>query len=593
MTLPPYTDPGRPDSRGPGRFLWWVLRMQPGRAARSVGLSCLWMAGLVLEPMFIRGAIDHGLSAGDLTSLLRWSVAMVAVAILTSGIGMLRHRSMTFLRTDAAYRTVQVVTRQVARLGAGLPRRVTAGEVVTVGTTDIWHLSHALIVVGPGVGSLVGVVVVAVLVLSISPLLGLLVLLGVPAVTIVAGPLLGRLHRAEAEYRRQQGELASRAGDIVAGLRVLRGVGGEELFAGHYRRRSQALCREGYRVGAVTSWVRGLATGMPALFVALVTWVAARMVVQGTISIGDMVAIYAYAAVLAIPVLFLLLSGRELVRGMVASRRVVELLQLRPEIDEPAGPGRDTGPVDPAPAPGRSASLHDPASGLTVRPGELVALATAGRAEVKALADRLGRYVESEVTLGGVPLTRLPPAQVRERILVADGEAYLFAGTLRELLRPARAADPEPVERYLHAAAAEDILDGLPDRLDSVLGNQARTLSGGQRQRVRLARALRAAPEVLILLDPTSAVDAHTEAAIADRLRRVRAGRTTVVSTTSPLLLDRADRVAYLAGGRVAATGTHAELLASCPGYRDLVLRGADGSGAVGAGAGDLAGAAP
>jgi ABC-type multidrug transport system fused ATPase/permease subunit len=472
-----------------------------------------------------------------------------------------------------------VVTRQVARLGAALPRRVTAGEVVTVGTTDIWHLSQALIVVGPGVGALVGVVVVAALVLSISPVLGLLVLLGVPAVTIVAGPLLGRLQRAEAEYRRQQGELAARAGDIVAGLRVLRGVGGEELFAGHYRRRSQALCREGYRVGAVTSWVRALATGAPALFVALVTWLAARMVAQGGISIGDMVAIYAYAAVLAIPVVFLLLSGRELVRGMVAARRVVELLQLRPEIDEPAGAGHRTGPAGADPAPGRAASLHDPASGLTVPAGELLAVAAAGRTEVMALADRLGRYVESRVTLGGVPLARLPLAEVRERILVADGEAYLFAGTLRELLRPAREAGTAPVERYLHAAAAEDILDGLPDGLESAVGNQARTLSGGQRQRVRLARALRADPEVLILLDPTSAVDAHTEAAIADRLRLVRAGRTTVVSTTSPLLLDRADRVAYLAGGRVAGTGTHAELLATCPGYRELVLRDADGTG--------------
>jgi ABC-type multidrug transport system fused ATPase/permease subunit len=299
--------------------------------------------------------------------------------------------------------------------------------------------------------------------------------------------------------------------------------------------------------------------------VALVTWLAARMVAQGAISVGDLVAIYAYAAVLTIPVMFLIESGHQLVRGLVAARRVVSVLNLAPEVRERAR-------TRPGPAP--PADLADPVSGLTVPAGALLAVAADDRAAVPAIADRLGRYAESAATLGGVPLAELPLAEVRERILVAEGDAYLFAGTLRELLQPPRQADPDSITRCLRAAAAEDIVDTLPDGLDSPVGTQARTLSGGQRQRVQLARALLADPEVLILLDPTSAVDAHTEAAIADRLRAVRAGRTTVVTTTSPLLLDRADRVAYLAGGRVEATGTHAELLASCPGYRELVVRG-------------------
>jgi len=211
-----------------------------------------------------------------------------------------------------------------------------------------------------------------------------------------------------------------------------------------------------------------------------------------------------------------------------------------------------------------------------VRAGELLAVAAADPAAAAALADRLGRYAGTEATLGGVPLVRLPLAEIRRRILVAEGDAYLFAGTLRDLLQPVSATDEATLARFLHAASAEDIVDGLPDGLDTPIGTQARTLSGGQRQRVRLARALLADPEVLILLEPTSAVDAHTEAAITDRLRAVRAGRTTVVATTSPLLLDRADRVAYLVDGRVAATGSHAELLAGCPGYRALVTRGTE-----------------
>jgi ABC-type multidrug transport system fused ATPase/permease subunit len=128
----------------------------------------------------------------------------------------------------------------------------------------------------------------------------------------------------------------------------------------------------------------------------------------------------------------------------------------------------------------------------------------------------------------------------------------------------------------VHAASADDVVDALPDGFDTEIGAHGWTLSGGERQRVRLARALLAEPDVLILLDPTSAVDAHTEARIADRLRRARAGRTTVVFATSPLLLGRTDQVAHLSEGRIVATGTHADLLAGDPGYHALVSR--DGS---------------
>lgn len=123
---------------------------------------------------------------------------------------------------------------------------------------------------------------------------------------------------------------------------------------------------------------------------------------------------------------------------------------------------------------------------------------------------------------------------------------------------------------------ALDIVRGLPDGLDSPVDAQGRNLSGGQRQRVRMARALLADPEVLLAADPTSAVDAHTEAAMAARLRAARSGRTTVVTSTSPLLLDRADTVYYLVDGSVADAGSHRELLDRNSGYRLLVSRGLD-----------------
>jgi ABC-type multidrug transport system fused ATPase/permease subunit len=174
------------------------------------------------------------------------------------------------------------------------------------------------------------------------------------------------------------------------------------------------------------------------------------------------------------------------------------------------------------------------------------------------------------VRWGGVRLVDLPRAVVRRRIVVSDTGALLFAGRLADQLAVRDGAD---VGSALHTAAAADMLEALPEGLDSTVAEKGRSFSGGQRQRLVLARALAADPEVLIMIEPTSAVDAHTEARIADRLAGARAGRTTVVTTTSPLMLGRADVVVFLDRGRVVAEGTHAELLHSYPPYRAVVTR--------------------
>ncbi|MFI5934396.1 ATP-binding cassette domain-containing protein [Actinoplanes sp. NPDC051494] len=215
-----------------------------------------------------------------------------------------------------------------------------------------------------------------------------------------------------------------------------------------------------------------------------------------------------------------------------------------------------------------------------VTPGLFAVLATARTADAAAIVDRLGGYGATDVTWGG---ERVDTLAVRDRVLVADPEAYLFTGTLGDVVAGRFATDFAEVEWALAAASAGDLLRGLPDGAASVVADRGSNLSGGQRQRVRLARALLADPEILLAVEPTSAVDAHTEAAMAERLRAVRAGRTTLVTTTSPAMLDRADVVYYLVDGRVAAAGTHRELLGAEPGYRALVTRTAGAAATTGA----------
>ncbi|WHM35194.1 ABC transporter ATP-binding protein [Streptomyces sp. BPPL-273] len=590
-----YADPGTPERRGGWRYLAWLVGRQWPRCAAGAVLASTWMVLLAATPYLMARAVDHGLEPGDTGALAGWTGALVGVGALNAWLGLMRHRVMTRVRMDANFRTVKVVVGHATRLGAALRRQVGAGEVVTIGVGDVQTISAALTAVGPGVGAVVAYAVVGALMLSVSTPLALVVLIGVPVLAVLLGPLMGRLQGREAEYREGQSVLTARIGDLAGGLRVLNGLGGKGLVADAFRRDSALLRERGYRVGAVTSWIQALGVGLPVLFLALVTWLGARQAVGGHISVGELVSVYGYVVALGWPVAFLIEMGHQLSRGVVAARRVVAFLRLEPE--------PDTGTRD---APAEPSALHDPASGVRVLPGRLTALAGSRPADAAEVIDRLGRYTPSEATWGEVPLSDVPLPQIRSRILVAEAEADLFAGALRDVVgdrdtpppRGAGSVDsrlrrvgatshdpPAPAGRQtgavsdahltqaIHTAAAEDIVRALPDGLDSPVAAQAGDLSGGQRQRVRLARALLSAPEVLLAVEPTSALDAHTEATVAARLREARAGRTTVVASTSPLVLDRADTVVFLVDGKVAATGAHRDLLDTEPGYRALVAR--------------------
>ncbi|MFC7939267.1 ABC transporter transmembrane domain-containing protein [Streptomyces sp. NPDC057387] len=599
MRIDAYADPGTPDRRGGWRYLAWLVRRQWPRCLAGAVLASVWMVLLAATPYLMARAVDQGLEPGDLGALAGWTGAMVAVGGVNAWLGMMRHRTMTKVRMDANFRTVKVVVAHATRLGAALRAQVGTGEVVTIGVGDVQTISGSLTAVGPGVGAVAAYATVGGLMLSVSTRLALVVLLGVPLLAVALGPLMSRLQGRETEYRERQSVLTARIGDLAGGLRVLNGLGGKGLVADAFRRDSGRLRGQGYRVGAVTSWIQALGMGLPMLFLALVTWMGARLAAQGHISVGELVSVYGYVVALGWPVAFLIEMGHQLSRGVVAARRVVAFLRLEPAPDE----GTREAPAEPS-------VLHDPASGVRVLPGRLTALATSRPSDAAEILDRLGRYTPSDATWGDIPLADIPLPQIRSRILVADPEADLFAGPLSTVIGaqempsrgagsvdlrlrrvgatshnapadaepPPGAGEPASLTAALHAAAAEDIVRALPDGLQTHVAAQARDLSGGQRQRIRLARALLTDPEVLLAAEPTSALDAHTEATVADRLKQARQGRTTVLAATSPLLLDRADVVHHLVDGKVAATGTHRELLETEPGYRALVARDDEGA---------------
>jgi ABC-type multidrug transport system fused ATPase/permease subunit len=531
----------------------------------------IWMCCSAVMPAVIGKAIDAGVAGKDQSELVKWAAVLLGIGIVGAVSGILRHRFAVTNWLTAAYRTVQLVARHATHLGATLSKKVATGEVVAIGTNDLAYVGNLMDVSARAVGAVVSFVVVSVILLQTSVTLGLVVLLGVPLLLLAIGPLLKPLQRRNLEQREMMGTLSNLATDIVSGLRVLRGIGGERVFHARYAAESQRVRRAGVRVAALQSVLDALQVLLPGMFVVFVVWLGARFAVQGRITPGELVAFYGYAAFLLMPLRTATEFANKAIRAFVAASRIVRVLALQPEIDDP---------VTEAIEPGPDAVLHDVVSGVRLFPGQLTAVVSEPPEDAAVLADRLGRFRDGDVRWGDVALADLPRAVVRRRIVVSDTGAMLFAGRLADQI-DVRGLGDRALRTAIDTASAQDVLDSLPDGFETVVAEKGRSFSGGQRQRLVLARAIAADPEVLVMVDPTSAVDAHTEARIADRLREARAGRTTMVSTTSPLMLDRVDRVCFLLDGVLVAEGSHDELLATTPAYRAVVTREVEDEEAV------------
>jgi ABC-type multidrug transport system fused ATPase/permease subunit len=539
------------------------MRRQWDTLAMAMIFGIVWMVCQAVMPAVIGKAIDDGIAARDSSALLQWTLAMLGVGVLQAVAGIMRHRFAVTNWLSAAYRTVQLVARQATHLGATLPKRVATGEVVAIGTNDLAHIGNAMDITARAAGAVVSFLVVAVILLKTSVTLGLVVLVGVPVLLLLIGPLLKPLQRRNMAQREMMGHLSNVATDIVSGLRILRGIGGERVFHDRYVADSQKVRRAGVQVGRLQSLLDACQVLLPGIFVVIVVWIGARFAVQDRISAGELVAFYGYAAFLLIPLRTATEFANKWIRAFVAARRVVRVLGLAPEVTDP-----DQAYEEPA----AGADLVDVESGLRVRHGLVTALVSERPEETALIADRLGLYAPGEVRWGEVPLSGLPRSVVRRRIVVSDTGSTLFSGPLRESLDIRGRGDDEVLAALL-TASAEDVLAALPEGFDTQVTERGRAFSGGQRQRLVLARALTADPDILVLVEPTSAVDAHTEARIADRLVAHRAGRTTVVTTSSPLLLDRVDVVAFVRDGAVVAVGNHHDLMQQEPTYRAVVTR--------------------
>ena len=568
----PLPDPGQPDLRSPVRFLFWLARSQRATVAAGGFFGAVWMGAQGLIPAALGGAVNAMVDRHK-SGLIAWSMVVLGLGVIQAVAGVLRHRRAVTNFLTGAVRVQQLVTRQSVRLGADLPRHVDAGEVASLGTTDVQRIARILDVSARGTGAVFSYIVVAVILLVSSPAIGLVLLISAPLAGLAVLPVMRPLERRQSVERERRSEASSIAADTVVGLRVLRGLGGEEEFSARYNAASQAVRKATVRTALAQAFLDSFQVLFPGAILVAVTFLGARFVVEGHTSPGHLVAYYAYAAFLVLPIQTLMEAATRWSAATVAAGRIISVLRRDPDLKsvEPPGPEPRPGPI------------ADSRTGLEIVPGRLTAVVSPDPDEASELAARLGRHADAAsgewVSIAGTRIDEFPIETVRRHVLVVDREPQLLAGTLAHAVdAPDFRADdsvPRPtVTEAIEAAAADDVVDGLPEGLDTELPERARSLSGGQRQRVVLAAALRADPQVLVLDEPTSAVDAHTEALIAKRLRLIRKGRTTVVFTTSPLMLEEADHVVFV-NGRVRAEGDHPGLLATVREYRSVVTRGA------------------
>ena len=540
----------------------------------------------LLMPIVLGLIIDHGILDQDLRLTVLGAVGLILLRVL----GMLLW-VWTFLLSQKA------VMYERHRLRVGLtgavldPRSRTvrrpAGEVLSIATSDADKASDVMDMI-PWVGPSTLAVLGATAYLAVMDLwLGVAMGLGIVVMVVVIRVITPTLSARYDDQQSQAAEAAATATDLVHGLRVLQGLGVQSRARATYRRRSR-IALDAALVNARYSGISsGLTTLVTGAMLAAVVVLASLRTLDGALSLGVLIAVVGVARY----VMGMLqgLSGAPVWwAGMSTSaRRVRDLYtDLGRTVDDPEltldvlttrrdergqrGQGRR----------GAAGGLHLPL--LSVADGEVVALACADPADAADVIDAVSGRVDGGARVGGVPITPEDRLGLRADLLVEPHVVDLFDGTLREQLAtraPEQGPSPETgddgwADAALHAAGAEDLLRILPEGYDTRILDRGANLSGGQRQRIALARAVAADAPVLVLHDPTTAVDAVTEQNIAEALvaARHRTDRATLLVTRAPALLQAADRVVFVRDGQITAEGEHTDLMGHET-YREVVRR--------------------
>ena len=555
-----------------------AVRRHPAAVCGATALIVLWQVCETLVPVAIGLVIDRAVLGGSPLDLVL-SLALLGALFTVLSLAYRFGARTGFTAAQQEQHRLRVEVAETVLRPRGARTDLSPGEILSVATSDSDRVVRVFPVIPRILSGLASIVVAAVVLLRADVLLGVVALVGSVVVLVVVQVASPRISRRTAEQQETAARATGVATDLLRGLRPLKGIGAEAVAARRFRVVSQQAAGASVRAGASFGLLNGLSVAAGGILLAVVAGIAGRLALQGDLSIGELIAVVGVAQYLTEPLNQIADSTATFVSAHTSARRLVRLLASEPLLpsgdrtlaDEPPSlelVGVTTGPVE-------ELSLH-------VRPGELLGLAVTE----PGAADAIVRLVRGEtpegayagtVRLGDVPLPHLDLQTTRSTLVVEQHHSDILEGTIRSnIVSPASSLDDDVVLAAVRASAASDVVELHPAGLDRATASGGSNLSGGQRQRVALARSLAADPPVLVLHEPTTAVDAVTESRIAAGVRSARhtdgSTRATLVVTTSPALLAVADRVLLVDGGRVVAEGTHEQLTAH-PAYRTAVLR--------------------
>jgi ATP-binding cassette subfamily B protein len=544
--------------------------------------ACGAMLAQAFIPLVTGRIIDGPIRHHDTSAI--WPLAGLALAfgLAEAVLFFVRRYAMAWGALGIESDIRQDLFAHLQRLPVAFHDRWPSGQLLSRATTDLSTIRRFI---GFGFVFLIAntatSAVVLVLLLHIHLVLGVIVVVAIAPLAIFTRTFELRYSRDARRVQDLTGDLATSVEESALGIRVIKSYGRRPQMLASFTRDAGVLRRaELTKVGTLaTFWA--VLEGLPQLILAVVTCGGVLAAAHGTMTLGQLVAFLTLYLRLIWPIISLgwLLAVTQ--EAASAARRIFEVLDIKPSIVDPQRPGRASADA--------TVRLSDvrfryPEAGddvlhgvdLEIRDGETMALVGAtgsGKTTLTALVPRLYDVTGGAITIGGVDVRDLALDDLRGLVAVAFEEATLFSASVRENLALGRPGVTDAdVTEAIEVAQAGFVYD-LPYGLDTRIGEQGLSLSGGQRQRLALARAVLGRPRVLVLDDPLSALDVQTESQVEEALRRVLRGTTALVVAHRPSTVLLADRVALLADGRVAAVGTHSELLETVPEYRDLLAQ--------------------
>jgi ATP-binding cassette subfamily B protein len=567
------------------RSVGWRLILDAARRQRTaIGLAVLfgllWTAAKVSMGVLVKQAVDRGIEAGDPAALRRWTITLGVVAVVSAVV--------TGLRRYLAFRAARWIEADLRdRLFAHLQRlhfafhdQAQTGQLMSRANTDLQQVQLFLVLIPLTVSNAMTVLSVAVVLALIDPALTALALGSLPFLNVLATRFSRRLHPYVMGIQRESADVAAVVEETVAGVRVVKGLGAEGIQADRLKTEADDVYRQSMGAARTRSRFIPALELMPNIGFIAVLGYGGHQVMNGSLSLGSLVAFNVYVGMLIWPLRMLGMIVAQAQRSEVAAERVDEVLATAPVIIDPPRPVA-------LPPGGGEVRFESVRFGygnggpvlvdfdLVVKPGESIALVGAtgsGKTTVGRLIPRFYDVDQGRILLDGIDVRQLRVRDLRRSVGIVFEDTFLFSDTVAANIAFADPRAPQKaIERAARLAGADDFIRPLDDGYGTRIGERGYSLSGGQRQRIAIARAILADPRVLILDDATSAVDPTKEHEIRDALADVMQGRTTIVIAHRPATIALADRVVLIDQGRVAAEGTHDELLAASARYREVL----------------------